>query len=55
MGDSSENLFLYTTNSTNPFVPLLYTISKKDGSIVKAFYIEGIDNINPPSKVSYKY
>ena len=53
MGSSSENLVLYVTRSGNPYIPLILTIKKSDGSIVRAVEINDptkIGDINPPSK-----
>ena len=35
MGSSSLNLVLYATKSSSPYIPLIFTISKSDGSIVR--------------------
>ena len=37
IGDSSQSLLLYATSSANPYIPLIYTISKTDGSVASAF------------------
>ena len=35
MGTSSPYLILYATKSSSPYIPLILTISKSDGSIVR--------------------
>ncbi len=35
MGSSSPYLVLYATKSTLPYIPLIFTVSKSDGSIVR--------------------
>ena len=45
MGSSSQNLVLYATKSSNPYIPLIFTISKTDGSIVRAVDINDPINI----------
>jgi hypothetical protein len=52
MGSSSLNLVLYATKSSSPYIPLIFTISKSDGSIVRVAEINNssIGEINPPSK-----
>jgi hypothetical protein len=35
MGSSSPYLVLYTTKSSSPYIPLIFTISKSDGLIVR--------------------
>ena len=40
MGITSLNLVLYATKSSSPYIPVIFTISKSDGSIVKAFEIK---------------
>ena len=35
LGSSSPYLVLYATKSTLPYIPLIFTISKSDGSIVR--------------------
>ena len=50
MGSSSQNLILYCTKSNNTYKPLIFTISKIDGSIVLAFDLINLGNIIPPSK-----
>ena len=63
MGSSSPYLVLYVTRSGNPYIPLILTINKTDGSIVRAVQINDqvttenyhvIGNVNPPSKQSYR-
>jgi hypothetical protein len=63
MGSSSPYLVLYVTKSGDPYIPLILTINKNDGSIVRAVQIndqvtkfneQGIENVNPPSKQSYR-
>ena len=39
MGSTSENLVLYVTKSSLPYIPLILTMKKSDGSIVFAFDI----------------
>ena len=39
MGNSSTNLLIYATASSNPYVPLFYLIKKTDGSIDSTFYL----------------
>ena len=36
MGETSPYLVLYATKSNNPYVPLIFTIDKIDGSIIRA-------------------
>jgi len=57
MGSSSNNLILYVTKSSLPYVPQILTINKLDGSIVRAvsLNIPSIGNINPPSKQNYRF
>ena len=58
MGSSSQNLVLYATKSSSPYIPLIFTISKFDGSITMTFKIDdptNIGNVNPPSKQSYEF
>ncbi len=43
MGSLSLNLVLYATKSSSPYIPLIFIISKSDGSIVR------VDEINSPS------
>ena len=52
MGNSSQNLILYATKSSSPYIPIISIISKTDGSIVRTFEINNskIGKINPPSK-----
>ena len=53
MGSSSLNLILYATKSTSPYIPLIFRISKSDGSIINAVEINdptNIGKVNPPSK-----
>lgn len=53
MGSSSQNLILYATKSSDPFIPLIFSIKKSDGSIVRTVMINdtiNIGNVNPPSK-----
>jgi hypothetical protein len=53
MGGSSLNLVLYATKSSSPYFPLIFTISKSDGSLVDAVEINDpsyIGDVNPPSK-----
>ena len=53
MGSSSLNLVLYATKSSNAYIPLIFRISKSDGSIIDAVEINdttNIKNVNPPSK-----
>ena len=57
MGSSSQNLVLYATRSgplsTSPYIPLIFTISKSDGTIVRVVEFNDLTNIgyvNPPSK-----
>ena len=53
MGSSSLNLILYATKSTSPYIPLIFRISKSDGSIINAVEINDPTNlgkVNPPSK-----
>ena len=45
MGKTSPYLVLYATKSSNPYIPLIFTIDKKDGSIVRAFDIIDPDQI----------
>ena len=42
MGETSLYLVLYATKSNDPYVPLIFTIDKVDGSIVRA-----VDIIDP--------
>ena len=39
MGSTSQNLVLYVTKSSSPYIPLILTLKKSDGSIVFAFDI----------------
>ena len=39
MGSSSENLLIYVTSSLNPYIPIILTAKKLDGSIVLSFEI----------------
>ena len=39
MGGSSPYLILYATKSSSPYIPQIFTISKSDGSIVRAVSI----------------
>jgi hypothetical protein len=41
MGSSSSNFLVYTTSSSNPYVPLFYLIKETDGSITSTFYFNG--------------
>ena len=53
MGSSPLNLILYATKSTSPYIPLIFRISKSDGSIINAVEINdptNIGKVNPPSK-----
>ncbi len=52
MGIGSENLVLYATKSSSPYIPLIFTISKYDGSWVTSFKINdtNIGFVNPPSQ-----
>ena len=53
MGNSSLNLILYATKSSSPYNPLIFRISKSDGSLVDAVEINdpsNIGDVNPPSK-----
>ena len=53
MGSSSLNLILYATRSSNPYIPLIFRISKSDGSILDTVEINdpyNIKDVNPPSK-----
>ena len=34
MGSSSLNLILYATQSSSPYIPLIFRINKADGSLV---------------------
>jgi hypothetical protein len=49
-------LVLYATKTSLPFIPVIFTISKSDGSIVRAFEINDsqIGLVNPPSKQEYR-
>ena len=51
MGSSSIDLILYATKSSDPFIPLIFTISKSDGKIVRTVEIRdtNIGNVNPTS------
>ena len=40
MGGASQNLILYATKSISPYIPLIFTISKSDGSIVRTVQID---------------
>ena len=42
MGTSSLNLILYATKSTKPYIPLIFTISKSAGSVVRVVEIDEI-------------
>jgi len=53
MGTSSQNFIIYVTKSSSPFIPIIFIVSKTDGSIVRSFDINdpsGIKEINPLSK-----
>jgi len=53
MGIYSDNLVLYVTKKDSPYIPVILTISKADGSIVRAVEINDptkIGNVNPPSQ-----
>lgn len=39
MGSNSQNLVLYASKTASPYIPLIFTISKSDGSIVRAVEI----------------
>jgi hypothetical protein len=43
MGSLSGNLILYATKSSSPYIPVIFIISKADGSIVRAFEINNTD------------
>ena len=43
MGSLSGNLILYATKSSSPYIPVIFIISKADGSIVRAFEINNPD------------
>jgi len=57
MGGASQNLILYSTKSNSPYIPLIFTISKSDGSIVRTVQIidSNFGDINPPSLQSYRF
>ena len=57
MGSSSQNLVLYATKSSLPLIPLIFTINKSDGSIIRAVDIDiaSIGNVERPSKKNYRY
>ncbi len=57
MGSSSPYLVLYATKSILPYIPLIFTISKSDGFIVRVAEINdlSIGDVNPPSKQSYRF
>jgi len=42
MGGASQNLILYATKSISPYIPLIFTISKSDGSIVRTVEINDV-------------
>ena len=53
MGSSSQNLILYATKSSSPYIPLIFRINKADGSLVDVVEIDlpaSIGEVNPPSK-----
>ena len=50
MGSSSPYLVLYATKSSSSYIPLIFIISKSDGSIVRVIKINTIGDVNPPSK-----
>ena len=39
MGALSQNLVLYATKSTSPYIPVILTVSKSDGSIIRGVEI----------------
>ena len=49
-------MVLYATKTSLPSIPVIFTISKSDGSIVRAFDINNsqIGLVNPPSKQEYR-
>ena len=52
MGSSSQNLVLYVTKSSSPYIPMIFTVSKADGLIVRGVEINdpaNIGDVNPPS------
>ena len=57
MGTNSKNLLIYTSASSNPYIPLFYLIKKTDGSLDSTFYLNNtnIGYIAPPSFYKYKY
>ena len=40
MGTSSQNLVLYATKSSSPYIPIIFTTSKSDGSLVRTVQID---------------
>ena len=40
MGVNSQNLILYATKSSSSYIPLIFTINKADGSILRAVKID---------------
>jgi hypothetical protein len=58
MGSSSPYLVLYATKFTLPYIPLIFTIGKSDGTIIRVAEINdpiNIGDVNPPSKQSYRF
>ena len=58
MGISSQNLVLYASKSSSPYIPVILTISKSDGSIIRGVEINDstyIGDVNPPSRLNYRF
>ena len=52
MGSSPQNLILYATKSSSPYIPLIFIIRKADGLIMSGVEINdptNIGDVNPPS------
>ncbi len=51
-------MILYATKSSSAYIPLIFRISKADGSLIDAVEINDsnyIGSVNPFSKLSYKF